>query len=131
MRENILAFRGYYWTLLKGETPYLDLPATNWAPSGGISGRGFQSGRYRSNAMIYVEGEQRVQLTANGLIGLVGFMNINSSSEFDTQHFQNWQVGGGVGLRMKFNKYSDTNIALDFGFSQNYWGVWLNIGEMF
>ncbi|HPH45892.1 MAG TPA: BamA/TamA family outer membrane protein [Chryseolinea sp.] len=130
-RDNIIAFRSYYWSVLAGETPYLDLPATNWAPATGISGRGFQSGRYRSNAMIYAEGEQRVQLTDNGLVGMVAFMNITSASELDTQHFQHWQVGGGFGLRTKFNKYSDTNIAIDFGFSANYWGVWLNIGEVF
>lgn len=130
-RDHILAFRSYYWTMISGKTPYLDLPATNWAPSMGISSRGFQSGRYRSNAMIYFEGEQRVQLTNNGLIGLVAFMNVASTSEFETQNFQDWQVGGGVGLRAKFNKYSNTNVAIDFGFSQNYWGVWLNIGEVF
>jgi outer membrane translocation and assembly module TamA len=130
-RDNILALRSYYWTVVKGEVPYLDLPATNWAPAAGISGRGFQSGRYRSNAMLYFEGEQRYQLTQNGLVGLVAFMNVSSASEFETQHFQHWQVGAGAGIRTKFNKYSNSNIAIDFGFSQNYWSVWLNIGEVF
>ena len=130
-RYNILALRSYYWTILKGETPYLDLPATNWAPAAGISGRAFQSGRYRSNAMLYFEGEQRHQVTVNGLLGVVAFLNISSASEFDTQHFRDWQAGGGLGLRIKFNKYSNSNIAVDLGFSQNYWGVWVNIGEMF
>lgn len=130
-RAHVIAFRSYYWTLLKGSTPYLDLPASNWAPATGIASRGFQSGRYRSNAMLYAEGEQRYQLTANGLVGFVAFMNVSSASEFDTQRFKTWQVGAGAGLRVKFNKYSNSNLAFDLAFSQHYWSVWLNIGEMF
>lgn len=129
--DRVLALRSYYWTVIKGQTPYLDLPATNWAPTSGIASRGFQTGRYRSNAMLYFEAEQRYQLTENGLLGLVAFINISSASEFDTQKFHAWQPGGGFGLRIKMNKYSDTNIAVDMGFSNNYWGVWLNIGEVF
>lgn len=129
--RSILAFRSYYWTLLTGNAPYLHLPATNWAPASGIASRGFQSGRYRSNAMIYGEAEQRYQLTQNGLIGLVGFINVASASEFETQTFKTWKVGAGFGLRTKLNKYSNANFALDFGFSENFWSVWVNLGEMF
>jgi len=130
-RDNVFALRSYYWTIINGKVPYLDLPASNWAPSTGISNRGFQSGRYRSNAVIYLETEQRFQVTENGLFGVVAFLNVSSASEFDTQHFNHWQAGAGFGLRTKMNKYSNSNIAIDLGFSQNYWGVWLNIGEMF
>jgi outer membrane protein assembly factor BamA len=130
-RSHILALRSYYWTVVKGTTPYLDLPATNWAPASGISNRGFQTGRYRSNAMLYAEAEQRYQLSRNGLWGLVTFFNLSSVSEYDTQHFNHWQIGAGAGLRAKLNKYSNTNLAVDLAFSKNYWGVWLNIGEMF
>lgn len=129
--RSILAFRSYYWTMLTGNAPYLHLPATNWAPTSGIASRGFQSGRYRSNAMLYGEAEQRYQLTQNGLFGLVGFINVASASEFETQTFKTWKVGAGFGLRTKFNKYSNANFALDFGFSENYWSVWVNLGEMF
>lgn len=131
MARSILAFRSYYWTMLTGNAPYLHLPATNWAPASGIASRGFPSGRYRSNAMIYGEAEQRYQLTQNGLIGLVGFINVASASEFETQTFKTWKVGAGFGLRTKFNKYSNANFALDFGFSENFWSVWVNLGEMF
>lgn len=129
--RSILAIRGYYWTLLTGDAPYLHLPSTNWAPASGIASRGFQSGRYRSNAMMYGEAEHRYQLTSNGLLGLVAFMNVSSASEFDTQNFKHWKVGAGVGMRAKLNKYSNANLALDFGFSENYWSVWVNVGEMF
>jgi hypothetical protein len=84
--------------VVKGDTPYLDLPATNWAPVSGIASRGFQTGRYRSNAMLYGEVEQRYQLTSNGLWGFVVFANISSASEFETQHFTHWQVAAGAGL---------------------------------
>ncbi len=130
-RVNVLAVRSYYWTLLTGVAPYLHLPSTNWAPTSGVASRGFQSGRYRSNAMLYAEAEHRYQLSANGLIGMVTFLNISSASEFETQHFKAWQAGAGFGLRTKLNKYSKANLALDFGFSKNYWSVWLNVGEMF
>ncbi len=130
-RTNILAVRTFYWTILTGQVPYLDLPASNWAPSSGIASRGFQSGRYRSNAMMYGEVEQRYQLTDNGLIGVVAFMNVTSASEYSTQHFKTWTVAAGGGLRIKLNKYSDTNLAIDLAFSQNYGGVWLYIGEVF
>ena len=128
---NIIALRSYYWTVLNGKTPYLDLPATNWAPASGVASRGFEIGRYRSNAMLYTEAEHRYQLSRNGLWGLVGFVNLASASEFDTQHFRHWQFGGGFGLRTKLNKFSNANIAIDMGFSNTYWGVWVNIGEMF
>lgn len=128
---NILAVRSYYWTILSGEVPYLYLPSTNWAPATGIASRGFETGRYRSNAMIYGEAEQRLQLTSNGLFGLVVFANVSSASEFDTQQFKHWKLGTGFWLRTKLNKYSNTNLAVDLGFSENFWSVWLNIGEMF
>jgi hypothetical protein len=130
-RRHILALRSYYWTVLKGATPYLDLPSTNWAPAAGYSSRGFQTGRYRSNAILYSEAEQRYTLSQNGLWGFVTFVNVSSASEYDTQNFKHWHLGVGLGARVKFNKYSDSNLAIDLGFSDHYWGVWINIGEMF
>jgi hypothetical protein len=35
------------------------------------------------------------------------------------------------GIRMKFNKYSTTNVPFDFGFSKEFASVYLNIGEAF
>jgi len=81
--------------------------------------------------MLYSEAEQRFQLTGNGLLGMVAFMNVSSASEFETQNFKYWQVGGGVGIRAKLNKYSNANVAIDLGFSENFWSVWINVGEMF
>lgn len=130
-RVNLIAVRSYYWTVLNGDTPYLDLPSTNWAPNSGIASRGFEIGRYRSNAMLYEEVEHRYQLSANGLWGFVAFANASSASEYNTQHFKHWQLGAGAGVRLKLNKYSNSNLAFDLAFSKNYWSVWLSIGEMF
>ena len=62
---------------------------------------------------------------------MVAFANISSASEFESTSFRHWNVGGGAGFRLKLNKFSQANLAVDFGFSQNFWSVWLNVGEMF
>jgi hypothetical protein len=130
-KNNFLCFRSFYWTVLKGTTPYLDLPAIAWAPASGIAARGIQTGSYRSNAMLYAEAEQRFQISSNGLVGGVVFANVTSVSEFNSQQFKYWHGGAGFGLRLKFNKYSDVNLSLDLGFSDNFWSAWVNLGEMF
>lgn len=130
-RQNLLAFRSYYWTVLSGQVPYLDLPSIGWDLAIIPSGRGIKQGRYRSNALLYFESEYRFDLTANGLLGAVVFSNVSSASEFGTQNFQSWHMAAGTGLRVKFNKYSRTNILLDFAASKDYMGVYLNIGEAF
>ena len=81
--------------------------------------------------MLYGEVEQRFGLSANGLFGAVVFANATSVSEFSSQQFKYWHGAAGVGLRLKFNKYSDANLALDLGFSDNFWSAWINLGEMF
>jgi hypothetical protein len=127
----VLAFRSYYWTLTKGFSPYFDLPSNRWEPATGSASRGIQKGRYRSNAMLYFESEYRFGISQNGLWGGVIFANVLSPSEFDTQNFQYWHPAGGLGLRLKLNKYSRTNVACDLGVSKGYVSVYLNIGEAF
>ena len=130
-RQNILALRGYYWTVLSGQVPYLDLPSIGWDLGFIASGRGIQQGRYRSNALLYFESEYRFDISANGLLGGVLFSNVTSASEYGTQNFQSWHPAIGTGLRVKFNKYSRTNILMDIAFSKGYTGLYLNIGEAF
>lgn len=130
-RNDFICFRSFYWTVLNGSTPYLDLPSVGWAPASGIAARGLQTGSYRSNAMFYGEAEKRFRLSSNGLFGAVVFANVTSVSEFSSQQFKHWHAGAGFGLRLKFNKYSDANLALDLGFSENFWSAWVNLGEVF
>jgi len=130
-RENILAVRGYYWTTLSGTVPYLDLPSVRWEPTPGQASRGIQQNRYKSNALIDLETEYRFGITANGFIGGVVFGSVVSASEYESQHFLYWHPAGGAGVRMKFNKYSDTNIGFDFALSKGFFSVYLFIGEAF
>jgi hypothetical protein len=130
-KYSILAFRSYYWTITKGNPPYLDLPANRWEPVAGSASRGIRQNRYRSNAIIYFESEYRFGISANGLWGGVAFASITAPSEYNTQQFVNWHPAAGMGVRLKFNKYSNTNATLDFGCSKGYATVYLNIGEAF
>ncbi len=130
-RNNILALRSYYWTILSGETPYLDLPAVRWEPTTGQSSRGIQQNRYRSNAMLDFETEYRFGISENGFWGGVVFGSLTSASEYESQNFLYWHPAGGAGVRMKFNKFSDTNISFDVAISKGFVNVYLFIGEAF
>lgn len=130
-KSKILAFRSYYWTIISGNPPYLDLPANRWEPASGSVSRGIRQNRYRSNALLYFETEYRFGITANGFLGGVIFASVTSASEYNTQQFSYWHPAGGTGIRLKFNKYSNTNVTFDFGFSREFASVYLNIGEAF
>lgn len=129
--RSILALRTYYWTIVSGRVSYFDLPATGMEPATGNSSRGIQRNRYRSNAMTYFETEYRFNITRDGFLGGVVFSNIGSASQYDTQNFEYWVPAAGFGGRLKFNKYTKVNIAIDLGFSKDYIGLYLNIGEVF
>ncbi|RYE06649.1 MAG: hypothetical protein EOP44_04295, partial [Sphingobacteriaceae bacterium] len=129
--KSILAF----WTLdvftLNGHPPYFDLPSTGW-DMGGNTGRGYIQGRFRGKNMLYAEGAYRLDFTRNGLLGGVFFVNGESFTDYPANRFQKVALGYGPGLRIKFNKRSDTNIAIDYGIGQNgSHGFFVNLGEVF
>jgi len=129
--ENILAFWSYNWVTLAGSPPYLDLPSTGWDTYSN-TGRGYIQGRFRSKNMIYLEAEYRFKVSHNGLFGGVVFANAQSFTEWPSNTFQTIAPAVGLGLRVKFNKYSRTNIAIDYGFGQNgSQGIFVNLGEVF
>jgi outer membrane protein assembly factor BamA len=129
--NNILAFWSYNWFTLMGTPPYLMLPSTGWDKSFN-TGRGYIQGRFRSNNMIDAETEYRIQLTRNGLFGMVVFANFESFSNINTWTFPSIAPAGGIGLRVKLNKYSRTNIAIDYGWGrQGSHGFFVNLGEVF
>ena len=130
-KPGILAVRSYYWTVISGKAPFLDLPAVRWEPTPGQSSRGIQQNRYRSNAILDFESEYRFGVTDNGFWGGVVFGSVTSASQYDTQQFMYWHPAGGVGVRMKFNKYSDANIGFDVAVSKGFVNVYLFIGEAF
>jgi hypothetical protein len=129
--NNILAVWSYDWLTLSGKPPYLMLPSTGWDKNFN-TGRGYIQGRFRSNNMLYAETEYRIQLTRNGLFGMVVFANFESFSDINTWHFPSIAPAGGLGLRVKLNKYSRTNIAIDYGWGrQGSRGFFVALGEAF
>jgi hypothetical protein len=130
VKKNMLAFWTYYWTSLTPGTPYLDLPSIGMDPNQ-RSGRGIEQGRFRGQRLFYFETEYRRDISRNGLFGFVLFANVNSVTQPVTNRFVYWNPAGGGGLRIKFNKKSDTNLGIDYGFSKDYQSVQLNLGEAF
>ncbi|MBD1394592.1 BamA/TamA family outer membrane protein [Mucilaginibacter glaciei] len=129
--KNVLAFWSYDWLVLNGEPPYLDLPANTWDQYNG-TGRGYIQGRFRGAQMVYAESEYRYAISRNGLLGGVAFINAESFSSAPGTPLQRVQPGYGAGLRIKLNKVSKTNIAIDYGFgNQGSKGVFVTVGEIF
>ena len=126
-----------FWTLgiigINNYGPYMSLPAVGWDKYN-TTGRGYIQGRFRGNDFVYAGFENRIRLTKNGLLGMVLFVNVESASN----RSQNIKLldfiepAGGIGLRIKFDKYSRTNLCVDFGFGRyGSSGVFMNIGEFF
>ncbi len=128
-QQNTLAFWSYFWTVFDSNAPYLDLPSIGWDPYN-RSGEGLDQNRYRGKSLFYLESEYRRDITANGLLGFVVFTDVNTVSGSGTL-FKSWHPAAGTGLRIKFNKGSNTNIGIDYAFSKGYNAVVLNIGEAF
>lgn len=128
--KNQLAFWTYYWTAISPGVPYLALPAIGMDPYQ-RSGRGIEQNRYRGSSLFYFESEYRRDITKNGLLGFVLFANINSTTQVNTRRFRYWNPAAGGGMRIKFNKKSNTNIGIDYGFSKDYSAFALNLGETF
>jgi outer membrane protein assembly factor BamA len=116
-----------------GAVPYFDLPATA-GDAYGRSARGYVEGRFRGNQLAYGELEYRGALMRNGLLGMVAFLNATTVSDRETgqQLFDNVAPGGGIGLRVKFNKRSNTNICIDYGWGrQGSRGLYMALQEAF
>jgi outer membrane protein assembly factor BamA len=100
-----------------GKTPYLDLPAIGW-DTYGRGGRGYVQGRIRGQSQIYTEFEYRVSLSRDDLWGAVGFLSATQTTDPESGVFSNTDPAGGVGLRVKFNKKTATNLAVDAAWGQ-------------
>lgn len=126
----ILGLWSYNVITLRGNPPYLDLPATG-GDTYNNTGRGYEQGRFLGKNMIDLEAELRFPITKNGLLGGVVFANAESLSEF-SDRFEVISFACGVGMRLKFNKLSNANVAIDYGMGKNgsssFFG---NLGEVF
>lgn len=129
--KNTLAFWGFGWFVTGGLAPYLILPSTGWDDNYN-TGRGYIQGRFRGKRMYYEETEYRFGLSRNGLIGGVAFLNLETFSPDLSSSYNNIFPGYGLGLRLKINKNSGTNLCLDYGFgNDNSRGFFVNLGEVF
>ncbi|MCW3112213.1 MAG: hypothetical protein JWR18_609 [Segetibacter sp.] len=129
-RRHMVALWSYLWTSLNNRTPYLDLPAIGYEPYQ-RSGRGIQQNRYRGKSLFYFESEYRSDLRDDGLLGYVVFFNTNTTTNPANGNLSGPHPAIGAGLRVKFNKRSNTNIAIDYAVSKGYSTLMLNLGEAF
>jgi len=129
--NNILAFWSYNWLTVNGNPPYMDLPSTGWDAYSN-TGRGYIQSRFRAKNMVDLESEYRFGIMRNGLLGGVVFANAQAYSESAGNLFKPIIPGWGAGLRIRFNKFSKTNICLDYGFGlHGSNGLFVNLGEVF
>jgi len=128
--RNVLAL--WSWNeFTHGPAPYFDLPANQWDTYGN-TGRGYIQGFYRGTDLVYLEAEYRFVLSHNGLFGGVVFSNAGSATQWPSNKFQEVAPAEGVGLRIKFNKYSNVNLCIDYAIGlTGSRGFFFNLGEVF
>lgn len=131
--RHILAFWLYGDFVTRGTAPYFDLPATSM-DTYGHTGRGYLIGRFRGEEMAYGEIEYRWTITRNGLFGMVAFLNTETLSNKQTGErlFNSFATGHGLGLRLRFDKKSKTNLTADFGWGKDgSFGFYLGVQEAY
>lgn len=129
--SNVLAFWNFNWLTINGKLPFLDLPSTGWDMFTNTA-RGYIQGRLRGYNYIYTESEYRFNITRNKFLGAVAFANVQSVSDDKSLSFKKYLPGVGVGLRIKVNKLSKTNLGIDYGFGvEGSRGLFVNFGEVF
>jgi hypothetical protein len=117
----------------KGRVPYMVLPSTAYDQRG-RSARGYTQGRFRGNELLYGEAEYRFPISpCNGLLGGVLFVNATTANNpyQDLKLFESIKPSYGFGFRVKADKYSRTNLAIDFGFGKQSFGFYLAASETF
>lgn len=111
---NRLAFWSYNIMTLGSNLPYLDLPSTGWDTFNNTA-RGYVEGRFQGLSLVYLEAEFRFNILKNGFLGGVIFSNASTLTEYTSHKFERINPALGTGLRIKINKFSNTNIAIDYG----------------
>ncbi len=130
-RTSVLAFWFYGVLTLGGDPPYLDLPGTG-SDTYNNTGRGYEQGRFIGKRYVDLESEFRFPITRNGLLGGVVFCSAGSVSEPGNNRFEVVYPGFGIGLRIKYNKFSNTKAFLDYGIgAKGSRGFFGNLGEVF
>lgn len=128
--NNVLGFWSYN-VFMNGKPPYLDMPSTGWDTNVN-TGRGFIQGRFRGKNLMYFEAEYRFNLSKNQLLGGVLFSNIQSVTELNSSQFKKHIPSLGLGLRIRVNKFSRANLAIDYGIGgDGSHNIYFNFGEVF
>jgi Omp85 superfamily domain len=126
-----------FWALANltpaGDFPYMILPATGYDQRS-RSSRGYTQGRFRGNNYVYTEAEYRFPISqCGGLFSGVLFVNGTTANNTiqDLKLFDSIKAGYGVGLRIMLDKYSRSNLTLDYGFGEKSSGFYLAVSETF
>lgn len=135
-REHVLAF--WFWGsfLLNGDLPYLELPGTGSDQTNRL-GRGYTIGRYKGQSFAYTEAEYRFPISSNKLFSGVVFANAQTASAQrntinDINLGEFVEPGGGFGLRILFNKYTRSNLCIDYGIgAYGAKGIFIGLNEVF
>jgi len=130
--EHVIAI--WFWGSyrLGGEIPYLELPNTASDTYNRV-GEAYPIGRFRGPSYACIQPEWRFPVTRNKFISGVFFLNFQSASNGEDQKlYENWATGGGIGLRILFDKVSRTTLCIDFA-KGNYGssGIYSGLGEIF
>jgi outer membrane protein assembly factor BamA len=130
--EHVIAIWHWASYKLSGELPYLEVPSTG-TDTEGRSGRGYTFSRFKGPSYAYFETEWRFPVTRNKLISGVCFLNFQTASDdLHRKIFEAWEPGGGVGLRILFQKENKTTLCVDFAkgkYGAN--GLFFGLGEAF
>lgn len=128
----ILAFWAYGQFVVKGDVPYLNLPAIGWDQRS-RSGEGYTQGLFRGYNLAYLSAEFRFPITCNQMLGGTVFTNLATADnkDEDIRLFEYIQPAIGVGLRVLIDKTSRTNLIVDYAKGRNSKGFYLNAGETF
>jgi outer membrane protein assembly factor BamA len=129
---HILAFWFWGCYLLKGSIPYLELPGTGSDATNRL-GRAYTIGRFKGTSFTYSEAEYRFPITENKLFSGVVFTNAETASNSHNIKLLKYiEPGAGAGLRILFNKYTRSNLCIDYGMG-NYGskGLFLGLNEVF
>jgi outer membrane protein assembly factor BamA len=130
--EHVIAIWHWASYKLSGELPYLEMPSTA-SDVEGRSGRGYTFSRFKGPSFAYFETEWRFPVTRNKLISGVCFLNFQSASDDRGRKvFEVWEPGGGVGLRILFQKQNKTTLCVDFAKGKyGATGLFFGLGEVF
>ncbi|MEI6487941.1 MAG: hypothetical protein WCP52_03210 [Bacteroidota bacterium] len=129
--HNVLALWSLDWFTFGGKPPYFDLPSTGW-DNFSNTGRGYIQSRLRGPSMVYAEAEYRFRFLKSGILGGSIFANGESVSEWGSNRFETILPGVGAGVRIKLNKISGANLAIDYGWGMGgSSGLFFNINEVF